>query len=139
MKLFLRLFIIFSLLFSTAEAIEFRDMYEASLKKDEQTEIFVRYADYKRVFRLRWTLYTNEGLVIFHSYDKEVFQKILYLNTKNQTFKVFLKAKGADFYEVPYLLVKFEKFDFEKHEAKFKIFLSDKKSQIEIEYPKEEE
>jgi len=139
MKLFLRLFITFSLLSATLNAIEFRDMYEVSLKKDEQTEIFVKYENYKRVFRLRWTLYTNEGLVIFHSYDKRVFQKILYLNTKNQTFKVFLKAKGADFYEVPYLLVKFEEFDFKEHKAKFKIFLSDKKSQIEIQYPKEEE
>jgi hypothetical protein len=117
-------------------AIEFRDMYEVSLKKDEQTEIFVKYENYKRVFRMRWTLYVNEGLVLFHSYDKQVFQKILYLNTKNQTFKVLLKAKGADFYEVPYFLVKFEKFDFKKHEAKFKIFLMDKKNQIKIKYPK---
>ena len=139
MKPFFKLFISLSLLFSAASAIEFKDMYKVSLKKDEQTEIFVKYAAYKRVFKFRWTLYTNEGLIVFHSYDKRVKQNILYLNTKNQTFKVLLKSKGADFYEVPYLLVKFEEFDFEKHEAKFKIFLSDKKSQIKIKYPKEEE
>jgi len=136
MRLLLRLLILLTLLRALSAAIEFRDLYEVALQKDDQIEIVVKYAHYTRVFRMRWTLYVNEGLVLFHSYDKQVFQKILYRNIKNQTFKVFLKAKGADFYEVPYLLVKFEKFDFEKNRAEFKIFLMDTKNQIEIQYPK---
>jgi len=133
-----RLFITLALLFSSSSAIEFKDMQKISLKKDEQTKILVKYKNYKRMFQFRWTLYVNEGLVTFHSYDKKVAQTILYLNTKNQSFKVYLKEKGADYYEVPYLLVKFKKFDFKKHKAIFEVFVSDKHSQMRIEYLKNE-
>jgi len=108
-------------------------MYPVTLKKDEQVTFLVKYATYKREFTLRWTLFVNEGLVLFHTYHKNVFQNILYLNGTNQSFKILLKPKGADRYEVPYFLVKFNKFDLKKNEAKFEIFLSDKKSQMIIE------
>jgi len=121
------------LFFTTLEAIEFKDMYKISLKKDESVQFLVKYNNYIRTFKLRWTLYTNDGLVIFHSYDDKVAQNILYLITKNQSFKVFLKEQGSGHYEVPYLLVKFIKFDFETHKVKFELFLSDKKSQIILE------
>ena len=130
----LKLFVTLVLLFSFANAIEFKDMQKISLKKDEQTKILVKYSNYVRLFKFRWTLYVNEGLVLFRSYDGEVAQNILYLNTKNQSFKLYLKAKGANFYEVPYLLVKFTKFDYEKNSANFELFLSDRESQIELEY-----
>jgi len=115
--MFLRLLITLVLLFSVSDAIEFKDMQKISLKKDEQTKILVKYDNNVRLFKFRWTLYVNEGLVLFRSYDREVAQNILYLNTKNQSFKPYLKAKGADFYEVPYILVKFTKFDYEKNRA----------------------
>ncbi|MDF1879264.1 hypothetical protein JHD46_06380 [Sulfurimonas sp. SAG-AH-194-C20] len=121
------------LLFSTLKAIEFADMYEVSLKKDESTKFLVKYNNYKRLVAFRWTLYTNEGLVMFHSYDTKVAQNVLYLNTTNQSFKIFLKQGGNANYEAPYLLVKFKEFDLEKNKAKFEVFLSDKKSQIKIE------
>ncbi|MDF1884435.1 hypothetical protein JHD49_10825 [Sulfurimonas sp. SAG-AH-194-C21] len=121
------------LLFSTLNAIEFADMYEISLKKDESTKFLVRYSNYEREFKFRWTLYVNDGLVMFHSYDTTLAQNILYLNTTNQSFKVFLKQKSSALYEAPYLLVKFKEFDFEKNSAKFEVFLSDKKSLIKIE------
>ena len=130
----LKLFITLVLLFSFANAIEFKDMQKISLKKDEQTKILVKYKNHVRLFKFRWTLYVNEGLVILRSYDSEVAQNILYLNTRNQSFKLYLKAKGADFYEVPYLLVKFTEFDYEKNRANFELFLSDKKGQIELKY-----
>jgi len=117
-------------------ANEFASVKQTFLKKDEEYKIVVKHAHFEKIFTLRWTLYTNEGLVLFHSYNKQVFQNILYLNTRNQSFKVYLKTKGADFYETPYILVKFEKFDFKKHKAHFKIFLSDKKGQMRLEYPK---
>jgi len=136
MQTLLRFFITYALLFSTLHAIEFADMYKISLKKDEQTKFFVKYQNYKRVFTFRWTLYKNDGLVLFHAYDKKLAQNILYLNTNNQSFKVFLKTKGADFYEVPYFLVKFKEFDYKTHKAKFEVFLSDKDGQMEIEHIK---
>lgn len=136
MKFFVQFFITCILFLTTLEAIEFKDMYEVSLKKDEPTTFFVKYDDYKRVVKFRWTLYKNEGLVIFYSYDKRVFQNILYLNTTNQSFKIFLKQATSMNYEAPYLLVKFKEFDLQKHKAKFEVFLSDRKSEIIVEKPK---
>jgi hypothetical protein len=138
MKKFLGIFIIIALSFSSASANQFADMKKISLKKDEHTNIFVKYAKYKRLFKFRWTLYKNEGLVMFSSYNKEVKQHILYLNNTNQSFKVLLKPKGSDFYENPYFLVFFKDFNFEKHEANFEVYLSDKKHQLEIKYQKKE-
>jgi len=132
--MFLRLFITLVLLFSAANAIEFKDMQKISLKKDEQTKILVKYDNNVRLFKFRWTLYINEGLVLLRSYDREVAQNILYLNTRNQSFKFDLKTRGADFYEVPYILVKFTEFDYEHNRANFELFLYDKKSQISLKY-----
>ncbi|MDQ7042497.1 MAG: hypothetical protein Q9M34_03095 [Sulfurimonas sp.] len=129
----IRFLLTFSLLFNTLCAIEFTDMYEISLKKDESTKFLVKYNNYIREFKFRWTLYVNEGLVIFHSYDAKMSQNILYLNTTNQSFKVFLKQSSSANYEAPYLLVKFKEFDLKKNRAKFEVFLSDKKSQIKLE------
>ncbi len=129
----IRIFITAALFLTTLEAYEFVDMYKVTLKKDESTKFLVKYANYKRVVAFRWTLYKNEGLVMFHSYDTKVAQNVLYLNTTNQSFKIFLKQQSSGFYEAPYLFVKFKEFDFEKKEAKFEVFLSDKRSQIKLE------
>ncbi len=134
--MFARLFFLGVLFAATLSANEYAMMYPVSLKKDEQVTFLVKYATYKREFTLRWTLFVNEGLVLFHTYNKSVFQNILYLNGTNQSFKVFLKPKGADRYEVPYFLVKFKKFDLKKNRAKFEIFLSDKRSQMQVERKK---
>jgi len=136
MRAILRVSIILILLFNGVMAFEYKDVKKFSLKKDEFKQILVKYMGYKRLFKFRWTLYTNEGLVIHRSYDKDVAQNILYLNNRNQSFKLFLKSKGADYYEVPYFLVKFKEFDFKKNEAIFEIFLSDKRNQLEIRYLK---
>lgn len=113
---------------------------QISLKKDEQKKILVKYGDKEKLFKFRWTLYKNEGLVIFRSYDMSVAQNVLYLRNKNQSFRVELKPRGADFYNTPYILVKFKEFDEKSDTAAFEIFLSDKKDQIylkEIENTKE--
>ncbi|SFV52005.1 hypothetical protein MNB_SM-4-1449 [hydrothermal vent metagenome] len=133
MQVFVRFLMVTVLLFSTLSATEFADMYEISVKKDESTKFLVKYNNYIREFKFRWTLYVNDGLVMFHSYDAKLAQNILYLNTTNQSFKVFLKPQSNGVYEAPYLLVKFKKFNFEKNRAKFEVFLSDKKSLIKLE------
>lgn len=136
MRIIVRFFITLVLLLSTTHAIEYKDMEKISLKKDEQTKILVKYKTYTKLLTFRWTLYVNEGLVVFHSYDKNVAQTILYLNTKNQSFKVLLKPKGTNQYEVPYILVKFKEFDFKKHKANFEVFISDKRREILVNYLK---
>jgi len=135
-RTFLQIFITLVLLSSVSFAEQFKDIKKISLKKDEQKKILVKYGKYERLFKFRWTLYVNEGLVLLRSYDRVVAQNILYLNNTNQSFKQVFKTRGADLYEPPYMLVKFKEFDFEKNEAVFELFLHDKKNQIEIKYLK---
>jgi len=133
LKPFLQVILIVTLFLSVANASDFREIIKISLKKDEQKKFLVKYNASERLFKFRWTLYKNNGLVVFRSYDKHVAQNILYLNHKNQSFRVELKSRGADFYNVPYVLVKFKEFDYEKREAKFDLLLSDDKMQIILE------
>jgi hypothetical protein len=107
-----------------------------TLKKDETKNMLVRYGAKKKLFSFRWTLFINGGLVIHRSYDTIVSQNILYLRHQNQSFRVELKPRGADAFNVPYLLLKFKKFDRKKNEAEFELFMSDNKNQIYLEYLK---
>ena len=132
MKLFLRLFTLLLLSFSFVFANDFREISEITLKKDEQKKILVKYNKKEKLFKFSWTLYKNGGLVIFRSFDSVVAQNILYLRHQNQSFRVELKPRGSDFYNVPYLLVKFKEFDTRTNRAKFELFLSDKDFQIEL-------
>ena len=136
MKLFLHIFVLLTFLASATLANDFKNITEVALKKDEFKNIFVKYASNKRLFKFRWTLYANGGLVIHRSYDTIVSQNILYLRRQNQSFRLELKSRGSDSYNVPYLLVKFKEFDLQKKEAKFELFLSDDKDQIVLEYLK---
>ncbi|MBE0513817.1 MAG: hypothetical protein IBX42_02495 [Sulfurimonas sp.] len=133
MKIILRLFTLLLLSFSFIFANNFVQSREMSLKKDEQKKILVKYDNREKVFKFRWTLYKNGGLVVFRSYDKVVAQNVLYSRHKNQSFRVELKPRGTDFYKVPYMLVKFKEFDQKSQEAKFEIFLSDDRGQIVLE------
>ena len=117
---------------ATIFANDLQEVKKFSLKKDEQKKILVKYDNKKRLFKFRWTLYVNDGLVVLRSYDKTVAQNILYLNYRNQSFRIELKTRGADFYNVPYILIKFKKFDVKKNIAVFVLYLSDDKDQIRL-------
>jgi len=136
LKYILQGYLLFLLLGSVVYGGDFRDMKKISLKKDVQKKILVKYAKYKRLFKFRWSLYINDGLVIFHSYDKRVSQNILSLNHTNQSFRVALKPRGANHYNVPYFLVKFKEFDYKKNEAVFELYLYDKNEEIVLKYLK---
>jgi hypothetical protein len=129
----LQIFFSVALFSSVVFANNFKDIRIISLKKDEQKKILVKYGSVKKLFKFRWTLYKNKGLVVLRSYDRIVAQNVLYIRERNQSFRVELKPKGADFYQVPYLLVKFKEFDFEKNVAVFGLYLSDRKEQVQLE------
>ncbi|NCO01510.1 MAG: hypothetical protein GW906_06750 [Epsilonproteobacteria bacterium] len=120
--------------FSTMLEADFIDVKVIKLKKDEQKKILVKYDSKEKLFQFRWTLYKNDGLVVFRSYDKIVAQNILYIRNKNQSFRFYLKPKGGKSYDVPYVLVKFKAFDYETNEATFELYLSDKNMQISLKY-----
>jgi len=120
--------------FSLSLAVEFKDIREVTLKKDEVKKILVSYGSGEKLFKFRWTLFKNGGLVIFRSYDKIVAQNILYKRYKNQSFRQELRTRGADFYNVPYLLVRFKEFKFDTKEAVIELLLSDASATINLKY-----
>lgn len=122
-----------SLSFGFIIASDYREIKEIVLKKDEQKKILVKYADKEKLFQFRWTLYKNGGLVLFRSYDKIVAQHVLYLRHENQSFRVELMPKGADYGSAAYLLVKFKEFKQESKEAVFEMILFDSKGQVLLE------
>ncbi len=136
MKLFLQVFFFIGIFFIQVDAMDFKEVKTIKLKKDQLKKILVKYGSFSKLLTMRWTLYKNNGLVVFHSYDKFVFQNVLYLRYKNQFFKQELKSKGADDYVTPYLLVKFKEFNYETREAIFDLFLSDSQAQINLKYLK---
>ena len=136
MQTIIKVFLLLLVLNASIFANDFKDIHKISLKKDEQTKILVKYNSQERLLKFRWTLFKNGGLIIHRSYDREISQNILYLNHKNQSFRVELKPRGADFYNVPYMLVKFKEFDYEKREALLEIYLSDDRNQLELKYLK---
>jgi hypothetical protein len=133
LRTFLRLIAILSLGFSFIFASDYREIKEIVLKKDEQKKILVKYADKEKLFQFRWTLYKNGGLVLFKSYDRIVAQHVLYLRHENQSFRVELMPKGANYNNSAYLLVKFKEFKQDSKEAVFEIFLFDSKGQVLLE------
>jgi len=133
LKAILQVFIIVSLSFGTLFSSEIKRI---TLKKDEQKKILVKYGEVEKLFKFRWTLYVNKGLVILRSYDRVVAQNVLYTRHKNQSFRQELKTRGADNYTVPYILVMFKEFNYDKNEALFDLMISDKKEQIELKYLK---
>jgi hypothetical protein len=91
--------------------------YTFSLKKDE-TAVFDVFFE-KRVFpfKMRWTLFKNDVLVVIYHYDSFPRQVELFKNTLN-TFKVKI-VNYLEFY--PYLLIEFS--DFNDKIATFKMYL----------------
>ncbi len=136
MRLILQVFFLLTFSFSVVYGDVFRDVITITLKKDEQKKILVKYDDITKLFKFSWTLYKNEGLVIHRSYDKIIAQNILYLRHKNQSFRLELRPRGADYYNVPYVLVKFKEFRHETNEAVFELFLSDRSMDIKLKHLK---
>ena len=131
---FLKIFFLLLLTFSHTYAGYYREVKTISLTKDEQKKILVKYDAVEKLFKFRWTLFTNGGLVIHRSYDKIVAQNILYLRDKNRSFRVELTPRGSKLYNAPYVLVKFKEFDYKTNEAIFEFLMSDKTMRIELEY-----
>ena len=78
MKIFLRFFLVLTIISSTSYTLDFKQTTIIKLKKDEQKKFLVKYENFVKLFEFRWTLYKNNGLVIHRSYDKIVAQNILY-------------------------------------------------------------
>ncbi len=131
-------FFLFFVLCATLLANELIKVKQYHLKKDETKKILVKYGSSEKLLTFRWTLYKNDALVVFSSYDQIVSQHLLYKNHLNQVLKVELIARGAHEYVEPYLLIKFDDFDFVKREAKMSLWLYDKRHEVYLKYLEQE-
>jgi hypothetical protein len=109
-------------------------MKDIVLKKDQMKKILVSYDNKEKILQFRWTLYVNDGLVIFRSYDRVVAQNILYQRYKNRSFRVELKTRGMDMHNVPYALIRFKEFKYDTREAVFELLLSDASISVQLKY-----
>jgi len=110
-----------------------------SLKKDQQERLLLKSQASQRLLEFRWTLYANENLVVLRNFDDCVTQHMLKLNHTNQSFRIELLPHTAYKVKVPYLLIKFTGFDFQKEEAQFDLLLQDENEEIEWEFLKSEQ
>ena len=132
----MRPLVLLLMVFGVVFANEYRLSQEVALKKDVLKRILIKSEKSARVLEFRWTLYSDETLVVLGSFDDLVFQKMLRQNYVNQSFRIVLLPKKGHQIRRPYLLVKFVDFDFTKDEAKFQIFLRDEEEEIVLEYLK---
>ncbi|WP_345993846.1 hypothetical protein [Sulfurimonas sp. HSL-1716] len=131
---FLQVILLLSFFSVSINAQLYKTKYNIKLKKDKTEKILVKYEGIEKLFKFRWTLYHNDGLVVLRSYDEAVAQNILYLNHVNQSVRVELKTRAGGFYSLPYIILKFVKFDYQTQEAVFELFLFDKKEQIDLKF-----
>jgi hypothetical protein len=68
LKYIYRVLLLFFLVLNQVNANDFVQVQSISLKKDEQKKILVKYGSINKLFKFRWTLFKNGGLVIHRSY-----------------------------------------------------------------------
>jgi hypothetical protein len=130
----LRVFVLLFFYFNNLWAVDFAEIKNVTLKKDQVQKILVIYENKEKILKFRWTLFINNGLVIFRSYDRIVAQNILYQRYKNRNFRVELKTRGMDMYNVPYVLIRFKEFKYDTKEAVFELLLSDTSKSVQLKY-----
>lgn len=131
----------FALLLCCVLSLEgaWRESRSVTLEKDELERIDIK-SDYSiREFVFRWTLYTDDTLVVLSRLDKRVTQHMLRRNHANQSYRVMLAVPEGRKMRVPYLLVRFSEFDASTQRASFEIFLFDDEQEIVWEYERREE
>lgn len=134
MKFILKILVVTLLFTLYIQANEYKYTQIIKLSKDEHKIFIVRYENSEKLFKFRWTLYANGGLVVLNSYDRIVSQHLLFKQLKRSTYSVHLRPKGSNYGRVPYVLIKFLEFDYELNKAVFKLYVSDKDSEVNLEH-----
>jgi len=112
---------------------------EIRLKKDELEKVMINSEGSQRLLTFRWTLYQNERLVVFRTFDGIVAQHILAKNHHNQSFRIKLASTVPKSLKIPFILIKFKVFDHEKNEALFELMLRDDDEMFVLKYLNEED
>lgn len=138
MRLFVRTFLLLIVMVSLLDA-KWRTTKEIRLQKDETFEMMVNREGSQRLLTFRWTLYHNDQLIVFKSFDEFVSQHVLALNHHNQSFRVRLLPRVPNNLKIPFLLIKFKRFDHETNEALFEMLLRDEDEIFVLRYLNEKE
>jgi len=130
---------IFALLLSL-NAAPWREMRSFTLKKDEIAKVVIKTTTPKkeRILFWRWTLYTDQALVVHESFDRFVGQHILYAGRNDSFRKLLLPALRSE-QDVPYALVVFKKFDDVNQTVQFDLLIMDKEKRVIVDYLTKEE
>jgi len=127
------LILIISLYSTQLFALEWAYEKEITLKKDQFFSVWVKSDIEQKLLKFRWTLFKNSNLVLLKVFDKFNNQHILTEGYPRNSVRFDVGIRSEKYKQKPYMLIKFEKFDFEKNEAIFKLLLSDKTNKISIE------
>ena len=102
------------------------------LKKDDYFSATLTQGASKKDLHIKWTLFVNELLTMQVNYDKYNHQFNFRSSHKQDTFKLPLFRKKAHEMEQPYLLVELQKYDAQKKEASFEIFVRNPSADIRV-------
>lgn len=134
-----KIFFILILFCSTIFAQGWQFEKQVTLHKDQFYVVYITRDGVRKLFYFRWTLNKNEGLVMHFSYDRFNNQFMLYQDRVRDTFKLELFPKDTKEYMPPYLLLKYDGFNYEaksetqpKGTANFSVFVKDMLSNITV-------
>jgi len=99
------------------------------LKKDYPAIYKIYYNNQTYTLKFRWTLYKNDGIVMFYDYENHPYQNILYTTTQTNGFKKFISSI-VDSPKAPYFLIYFR--NFSGNIAKFEFLIYNPKKNIRI-------
>jgi hypothetical protein len=100
-----------------------------NLRKDE----FAVFLVDENYLTFRWSLFHNKGLVSMIKYDHFPYQTILYDDYKLNAIKIPVKTNRIATPPLPYIMIVFEGFDFDRNVSNMKLYLSDVKGVVRIE------
>lgn len=116
------------------DAAAWRETKSYILKKDQLVKVLVKSEGLERNMSFRWTLYTDKALVVHEKFDRIVGQHVLYASHANQSFRKRLLPPKQSEKDVPYVIVKFTKFDEGAKTAQMDLFLIDQERRIVLDY-----
>jgi len=134
---FLSIFIMLILLGGRLDAQMYKFKYKFELKKNQTQEIVVKYASFKHLLRLRWTLFKGHRIVLFMTYRKKSNQYLLRDDDYNQnSIKLDLSNVAVGYNVLPYIILQFKKFNEMTHKAIFFFYLFDKTDMVRLKFVK---
>jgi hypothetical protein len=131
-----RAFFLILMLVLSLDAAVWSEKRSFTLKKDETAHVLIKTASPPKLERLltwRWTLYTDNTLIVHEKFDRIVGQHVLDVGHGDSFRKPLLPSIATE-RDVPYVVVIFKKFDDQNKTALFDLLIFDKNKRILVDY-----